>query len=743
MPQSREAPAAPGHERPSLTPLLPCLTAALGLCLAIAAFLVVWDLRDSRNLADLRNLAEDRLTLMATRLQTTLFRLEALRAFWLASQEVRADEFELFASQLIAGDPAIQALEWAPRIAGSRRETFEAEANSLFPGYRIRELAPDGSVVPAASRAEYFPILYVHPVEGNERAPGFDLASEASRREALDHARDLGAPVASRPLNLQAREDTSGFLCVWPLDERGHAHDTVEARREALRGYLVGVYRIAAIVEPLLGSRTPASFHMRVDATSPTGTLHTLYDSTPAQTTSAATLQIDRELTALGTEWRIVCAADESLLGQRRGPWPWIALGAGLLFTLLATLAIVQKQARAEALARVNEQLVREALLMESLQQTQRLESLGVLAGGIAHDFNNLLTGILGNSDLALHLLAHDHAAREPVANARVAARRAADLTAQLLAYAGRANLEREPLDLSAMVRDMEGLLQTAIPSGVELVRQLAPDLPSIKADKAQLQQVLLNLVMNGAEACRETGGTVRIQTRAAAPSDRTMPARRVLLEVTDTGVGMPPDVKRRMFEPFFTTKFQGRGLGLASVQGIVRAHNGVISVESEPGAGTCIRVELPAVHAAAVAEGPPVPTGLIGHGAVLLVDDDALVLNVGGKILEGFGFEVFKVADSEQALDLFRREHHRIQLAILDLTMPGMNGVELMRSLRYVEPRLLVLLSSGYHESELGGVVDEHNGVGFLQKPYTRETMAARVQRVLNSGMAASQRTV
>ncbi|MEO6595556.1 MAG: CHASE domain-containing protein [Planctomycetota bacterium] len=715
------------------------LTAAVGLCLTVAAFLVVGDLRDSRNLADLRNLAEDRLTLMATRLQSSLLRLEALRAFWLASQEVRADEFELFTALLMEGDPAIQALEWAPKVPASERADFEVRASSLLPGYRIRERLANGSFVPAGARSEYFPVLYIHSSKGNEYAIGFDLGSEPSRREALDHARDLGVPVSSQALRLlQAHDDPNGFLCVWPIYQRERPLDTVEALREGLAGYLVGAYRIAEIVEPSLGASTPAQFHMRVEVSSPNSEVQTLYDSTPPETMTSATLQIDGGVTALGLQWSIVCAADESLLGQRRGPWHWFALAAGLLLTLLATMTLVQKQARAEALARVNGQLVREARLMESLQQTQRLESLGVLAGGIAHDFNNLLTGILGNADLALHHLSDDHPARECVSQARVAARRAADLTAQLLAYAGRANLEREPLDLSALVRDMEGLLHTALPPGVELVRQLDPALPAVKADKAQLQQVLLNLVMNGVEACREDGGMVKIQTSRAGPSDRSLPTERVLLAVTDTGCGMPPDVKGRMFEPFFTTKFQGRGLGLASVQGIVRAHDGVISVQSEPGEGTRVLVELPALEAVMAEVAPVRPTDFTGDSAVLLVDDDQLVLDIGARILEGFGFRVYKVVDSLRALDLFRREQHQIQVAILDLTMPGMNGIQLMRALRLVEPRLLVLLSSGYHESELGDVVDEQGGTGFLQKPYTRETMAARMQRLLGSDKAA-----
>jgi signal transduction histidine kinase len=489
---------------------------------------------------------------------------------------------------------------------------------------------------------------------------------------------------------------------------------------------------MAPVVEPSLGTPPPTEFRMGVEVTLPTGDVQTLYGSTPPAAT--ATHQVDRELQALELQWRLVCGIDASLLDRLRGPWHWVAMGAGLLFTMFVTMAIVQRQARAEALLRINTQLVREAKLMESLQQTQRLESLGVLAGGIAHDFNNLLTGILGNSDVALDHLPADHPAHECVAQTRVAARRAADLTAQLLAYAGRANLEREPLDLTALVRDMGGLLHTAMPPGVELVHQLDASLPAIRADKAQIQQVLLNLVINAAEACRAAGGLVRIQTRRVGPLDSTLPVARIQLVVTDTGCGMSPEVQRRMFEPFFSTKFQGRGLGLASVRGIVHAHDGEISVESVQKQGTQVVVELPALDVVAGPVAPPVPSDYRGHGTVLLVDDETFVLSIGSRILEGFGFRVVQAADAEQALAVFRREHRDIRLAILDLTMPGMNGVDLMHALRRLEPRLLVLLSSGYHESELGHIVDEAKGIGFLQKPYTQQGLVTRVQRLFEA---------
>ena len=240
------------------------------------------------------------------------------------------------------------------------------------------------------------------------------------------------------------------------------------------------------------------------------------------------------------------------------------------------------------------------------LQETQKLESLGLLAGGIAHDFNNLLTGILGNASLVLADTAPDHPARRRARQIVDAAERAAFLTRQMLAYAGRGQFVVAMIDTGRMVREIAPLVRSSIPKGVDLKLDLAANLPRIKADPAQIQQVLMNLMINGAEAIGdESTGTVTVRTsrreigeREAAElfkSEPAEPGAHVQLEVIDSGAGMEDEVKARIFDPFFTTKFTGRGLGLAAVQGIVRRHRGVIFVHSAPGQGTTFRILLPA----------------------------------------------------------------------------------------------------------------------------------------------------
>lgn len=250
----------------------------------------------------------------------------------------------------------------------------------------------------------------------------------------------------------------------------------------------------------------------------------------------------------------------------------------------------------------INTDVTERRKLEEQLRHKAKLESLGVLAGGVAHDFNNLLTGILGNASLALDATPAQHPSRLLLEEVMRASERAADLTRQLLAYAGKGRFVMRVVDLSALVREISGLVQTSIPKTVQVRLQLAEDLPGIEADAGQLQQIVMNLVINGAEAIGPEGGTVLVRTgeqtvdeqyieTIAAHADNLRPGQYVMLEVHDTGSGMSSETLAKIFDPFFTTKFTGRGLGLSAVQGIVRAHRGALKVYSQPGQGTTFKV--------------------------------------------------------------------------------------------------------------------------------------------------------
>ena len=382
--------------------------------------------------------------------------------------------------------------------------------------------------------------------------------------------------------------------------------------------------------------------------------------------------------------------------------------------------------------------------LQAQLLQAQKLESLGLLAGGIAHDFNNLLTPILGGASAALLELPQPSALRQDLELIVSAAQRAAALTRQMLAYSGKAQLQTRVLDLSTHVREISTLIQASVPKKVELRLDLPCGLPCVQGDVSQLQQIVMNLVINAAEAIGPRDGTVFVTTsqqRLAAADAATLycpdglvPGQYVSLEVRDTGHGMDAATQAKIFDPFFTTKFTGRGLGLAAVLGIVRTHRGAISVESTPGRGTSIRVFFPTTERHEAASVRPRPSSYRGRGRVLVIDDDPGVRSIARRMLEAFGFTVFEAADGESGAAAFVEHAGRCALVLLDMTMPKMNGEETLRAIRRVRGDVPVLLMSGYNELEASQRFASGGLAGFLEKPFTADDLAQKVQSALGA---------
>ena len=367
------------------------------------------------------------------------------------------------------------------------------------------------------------------------------------------------------------------------------------------------------------------------------------------------------------------------------------------------------------------------------VQHAQKLESLGVLAGGIAHDFNNLLVAVLGNASLALMELSPESPARETIESIEVAARRAADLTGQMLAYSGKGHFLVGPLNLPHLVEEMGHLLVVAISKQATLAYHFAPDTPLIQADATQIRQVVMNLITNASDAIGDTAGVIAIGTGMFS-ADRAYLSETYLdndlpegdyafVEVTDTGSGMDEETRLRIFDPFFTTKFTGRGLGLAAVLGIVRGHHGAIKISSEVGRGTTFRVLFPvAERSTAIATAPatklpaePAPS----NATILLVDDDATVRTVTRRILERFGYIVIAARDGNEALALFQQQTPFPDLVLLDLTMPGMDGRATFRELRRIDATARIVLMSGYGEADATEQFSGEDLAGFIQKPF------------------------
>ncbi len=384
----------------------------------------------------------------------------------------------------------------------------------------------------------------------------------------------------------------------------------------------------------------------------------------------------------------------------------------------------------------------------EALRQSQKLESLGVLAGGIAHDFNNLLTTILGNAELLKPLVGETPSpGQSSLDKIERTTRRLAELTRQMLAYSGRGQFSLARVDLNAVIREMTELLTVSIPKNVKVSYQLDPGLPNLDGDASQIRQVVLNLLTNAAEAIGGTldgsvilqTGTVRLDADEIAgsyPEQELVPGNYARLQVSDNGSGMTEETLARIFDPFFTTKFTGRGLGLAALRGIVRGHRGGIRIFSRPGEGTVFTIVFPALETTAPAH---VESGshvgqftTIDHARVLVVDDEEGLRTLMVCALEEAGCTVFEAADGIEGIKQFQEHRDEIDVVVLDLTMPRLGGDEVFRRIHQSRPDAKVILCSGYTEEDTVRRFDGNGLAGFIEKPFKPSELIHKIGAVL-----------
>ena len=379
----------------------------------------------------------------------------------------------------------------------------------------------------------------------------------------------------------------------------------------------------------------------------------------------------------------------------------------------------------------------------EAMLSTQRTENIGLLAGGIAHDFNNLMTAVMGQTSLALQLIPDPNPGREHLEKALQAAEKASVLTQQMLAYSGRGKFTIQPLSLNPMIEENLQFLEAALPKQIRFELDLDPMAPVVTGDHGQLQQVIMNLVINGAEAIGEAEGVISLRSRGvqveaqkgepwALGAEALDPGPYFQLEISDTGCGMSQGTLAQVFDPFFTTKPKGHGLGLSAVQGIIRGHRGGLTVTSEVGKGTAFRILLPAgIPSAPCLAAESSQAEDTSARTVLVVDDEDYMREVVRDSLEAFGHQAILAESGEQALEVLRLQHQVPDLVLLDLTMPGLGGVETFARIRGVAPNLPVVLSSGFAEEEAKAQLKGLDPAGFLQKPYLAKDLIRMVESV------------
>jgi PAS domain S-box-containing protein len=377
----------------------------------------------------------------------------------------------------------------------------------------------------------------------------------------------------------------------------------------------------------------------------------------------------------------------------------------------------------------------------EHLLQSQKMESVGVLAGGIAHDFNNILTAILGHTEIIRRNSQLDIKATNSLGIIEDASRRAGRMISKLLGFARKSKYEIVPLNLNDVVYDTIKLLERVIDRSIEMTVELDSHLPFVQGDTNQIEQIVMNLMVNARDAMPQ-GGKIVIKTAVVDVKQGMpdvpayiLPAEYVVLSIADTGTGIPKNIVNKIFEPFFTTKERGKGtgLGLSMVYGAIKEHKGYITVQSEPGAGTIFTVYLPASRTAAPALAKEQVASVNGNETLLVIDDEEAILNAVREALTSHGYKVFAISDSPSALNIFRKIPDEIALVISDIAMPKMDGKELIKQVKGIKPEIKIIAMSGHTK-----YIADKDGIreidGFLKKPFESQYLLSVVRRILDA---------
>ncbi|MCD6118538.1 response regulator, partial [bacterium] len=386
--------------------------------------------------------------------------------------------------------------------------------------------------------------------------------------------------------------------------------------------------------------------------------------------------------------------------------------------------------------------------LEEKLRHAEKLEAIGQLAGGIAHDFNNIMTGIFGYCDLLEGELVRKSRASEYVREITDAAERAADLTSKLLAFSRKQVIEAIDLNINDAIEKAVGLLKRVLGEHIELDVIPGHNLGTVFADPSQISQIIMNLAVNARDAMLE-GGKLTIETENVAINGAycethpwAKPGRYVLLSVADTGCGIPPDVLKHVFEPFFTTKDvdKGTGLGLATVYGIIKQHEGMVNIYSEVGKGTSVKIYLPIVERKAAEIGTKVEKKVLGgEETILLVEDDETVRQMTSRLLENAGYTIILATNGIEAVNIFRKKGDSIDLVLTDMMMPKMSGDEVCEKVRNIRENIKCIISSGYSIQSLPSALKGQSGIPILTKPFSPDALLRSVREVLDTGEGES----
>ncbi len=648
--------------------------------------------------------------------------------------------------------------------------TLAFARNLVSEAFRITEFDEEGRLVEAAKHEDYFPMFFYEPL-GDGTFLGFNHGTIALTRRALEQARDTGTIKSTEPLTwFEDLFGAPGFYIYAPVYNHREIPATTKARRKKLYTFVFSLVNVDALINERqnIHGEEGVEYRLSTEVTGGFGQTgvqvgdFTLFETGGYRDCVAnprfREMSLTHALNLGDQDWTLELYPDTGIVASFITPLPYFVLVIGLIITGGLTIFLRDTAGHAARVERLIEERTRELGLSNKelreeianrqkaelekqelerrLIQNQKMEAIGTLAGGVAHDFNNLLTGILGYAELL-----RDEklpAAKIPKAAAVIlgASERAKELTSQLLGFARRGKHQNVRLDVHAIIREVITLLRRTLNKNVKIVEDFEAGTATTRGDPDQIQQVVLNLAVNAGDAMPH-GGSLRCETRFVNVDEEdcrqqedAIPGRYIAISIEDTGTGIPEDIHDRIFEPFFTTKEQGKGtgMGLAMVYGIVKNHGGFISLESRVGGGSRFTVYLPV--ALEIESSPSLENvkddAARGKGTILVIDDEEIVTDVASSMLTELGYDVTAFCDAREAVRYLEQHPDAIDLAIIDMIMPDMDGRECFHALQAIRPGLITILSTGFSRDDVAqDLLREEEMVGFVQKPYRLHQIA------------------
>lgn len=692
--------------------------------------------------------------------------LRSIQTLFTFSDEVTQKEFE--GAARLALKEGIPGVEWVPIIQHADRAAFEARARSYgFEDYSIRDFAPGYQLVPADEQDEYYPILFIYPLEERVAMLGLNVKTLTTGQE-LEYAIQTREPVASVKTELVQRQPRpdSWIISIPVYDAESFLNEMTASHMQLPRGFLQALLNLDDLFEEAWGHLSSDHLHVSVtDITDKTNTV-ALWKDIHLDQEKAQFNALNRTETffALQREWQLLFFDTAELRAKSSSKAPFNTLITGTILTCLLAAFIyhvlhlryeveLQVQERTHDLRIANQQLNEEiserrkseearTQLEEQLRHSQKMEAIGTLAGGIAHDFNNILAAVLGYIELVRDEVSDRKDVAANISELEKACYRARDLVRQILTFSRQEEEQRQIIRPAPIIQEVVKLTRATKPVNVSIKTEVDEDVWSIEADPTQIHQIALNLITNASHAIGQKPGKIEVALRGIAfdAPEETLegeipPGRYVCLVVKDNGCGMPPETVSRIFEPYFTTKLtgQGTGMGLSMVHGIVRSHGGYISVHSTPGMGTRFDIYF----LARISEPVIIPVSrdhlkLGTQQHIVVVDDEEPITSLIEIHLKKHGYLVKTFSDSIKCLQYLRTTQDSLDLLITDSAMPGISGMEIIMEMRKCHPQLPIILYSGrIHQHDL----EEFEALGvdaILRKPVSFAEMQETVTQLL-----------